>query len=818
MDTRYLQYVQPGEDFYVELDGSDDDLGPSGGRRQGVWAFHPARVDLPLAGWKVHVSVIPQRAAAVIDRTVGICRELGIACKHLRSRELVRQTQAKYSSLEAAGKVITCYPVDDEQAEILVESLRAALHAEPGASIPGELRVPGTPIHLRFGAFQPRWGTDPEGHAIPMVRVGDRWIPDVRGRLVPPQVSVPAFIERLQAEASVEESGERLDITQVELLHRSNAGGVYRAVAGDGTPVVLKEARHFTGYDLGGASATDRLRHEHETLCRLKGLGVAPEPLAYESVGSSDFMTMTDLGSASVQKMVVQQHPSVLDDPDPRAFLDWTDQVLAAVHSTLQACHAVGVAHGDVHAGNVVLHDGIARLIDFESASLDGHAVASGVSAVRSGDHAPMPADDLEDLRRMEDFMIQPPASLVAEDDVRGDMVEAGRHDITDLAVEGAGVPSFPGGRSPEELDDALYRGLVSGARTEDPSRPFPGDIVQFARPGAGVGLLHGAAGVCAAVCLSGHPMPRSWGSWILRTVPEMAEHRGLADGLDGVLAALTLVPQQDDLAATVEATWHRLVQPATVSLPWWGSGAAGLAVAAAQVAEAAARPTLWETVDIYVRTLERMVPDGERAPGHRAGLESGWSGVALAMLRVAGLTSDRGMRERCVRLARSCLDLELPFVLLSGGRASTRDAGRRMPHLGIGPCATALGLASLCQRTGEPLTTTEESIVAAVLRGAGQRTFSSGGLWEGRAGQVAVLDHLDPGHPMIEVHHRRLLWHTKVLGLHGGPAAGTAPGRALLGSQGLRCSLDLATGSAGAMAALHPGALGRLLMLPEHR
>lgn len=114
MDTRYLQYVQPGEDFYVELDGSDDDLGPSGGRRQGVWAFHPARVDLPLAGWKVHVSVIPQRAAAVIDRTVGICRELGIACKHLRSRELVRQTQAKYSSLEAAGKVITCYPVDDE--------------------------------------------------------------------------------------------------------------------------------------------------------------------------------------------------------------------------------------------------------------------------------------------------------------------------------------------------------------------------------------------------------------------------------------------------------------------------------------------------------------------------------------------------------------------------------------------------------------------------------------------------------------------------------------------------------------------------------
>lgn len=251
------------------------------------WTIVTSPRPVPMAGWKIHVASRPDEIDQVLPVVIDYCVQTETSFKFLTSVGLVQATQSKYAELTAAGKVIVLYPPTAAASQAAVEHLRDVLSRFRGARIPGDIPVLGTPIGLRFGAYLHSWTRDEQGQMVPAVHTSRGIVHDDR-RNNTPHPEEPDFITELRHQAALHDAANLLPISHTTLLHRSNAGGVYKARWRETTDVVIKEARHHTGYDAHGTDAVTRLAHEYAVLQRLAGTGHAPQPIELTTVGSSE--------------------------------------------------------------------------------------------------------------------------------------------------------------------------------------------------------------------------------------------------------------------------------------------------------------------------------------------------------------------------------------------------------------------------------------------------------------------------------------------------------------------------------------------------
>jgi tRNA A-37 threonylcarbamoyl transferase component Bud32 len=850
VDTRYLSFVGADPDFYeAEWAGRLEDrivtpaCGAAESRLQGPWTVLDTGGDLPANGWKVHVSCRPERAVAVVSLVVGLCLARGVSCKHLSSVQLVAATQAKYADPLMAGKVITAYPRDEAELSTLVTDLTELLRGEPGARIPGDVPVLDAPVSVRFGAFHGRWYLDEAGRTRPGRDHGGRPGPDDRtGRRPAPDAPPSPTVRELRRRAEEHSRTGRLEISDVSLLHRSNAGGVYRGTWVDGSAVILKEARHHTGFDLSYSDAAARLRQEHRALERLSGTGAAPEPLALVTVGDSDFLVMSDVQGRTLTAVMAAEHPGTGAGADPAAYCRWQDRVTRQAAALLDIAHSRGVAHGDVHAGNVIdTVDGVC-LIDFESSSVDGFAVAEGITTPLSAVRAATPEEaDAEALRRMGALLRTPMFSLTARrPDLEQEILGQAPHDLGLASTRGP----LPGGRASDSVG-RLVRGIMRCASPDRPDRLFPGDIETFLTPGAGLGLLHGAAGVLLALREAGEPVDPSWVAWIRRhaSAGRVLSH-GLGDGVEGTAMALALLGEHGMAGDVVDE--HGMAGgivdehgSANLPVPWWGRGTIGLAVAYAELAGPLCRPALMDRA----AALCSQVVESHLAPGtpqivpagYRAGLLSGWSGVALGLLRVAELVEDDPFRPdggaphallvSWRKAALAAVERECDQARWRNGTLLTVDARRRMPYLGTGSAALALAADAVAPFCPPERLAGLRTVVRGVVEGISSPVVACAGVLHGRAGLALTLGRLSPGSPAHRRHQQRLAWYriplsrTALASANAG-AVSPSDGDLVLGDQLMRCSADIGTGAAGVLlaslasgtAARRPGAGSRPL------
>lgn len=802
MDTRYWAFLGESPFFDPPGPGTDDlrdalDEVPAGWTvdTAGPWVRYRSPHPLPDAGWKVHVSAVPDRARTVIPRVVAICVELGLSVKTLRSTSLVQRMQGKYAPLAHCAKTVTIYPRDARDCERLIAALSDALRDEPRSLVPGEIPITGLPVSVRYGAYVETWTTGADGRPVPGVRTGGSTRVDHRGGAGHMSDAEPAVIARHRRRAEAD-AGPGLPIAAPVLVSRTGCGALYRAVWHDGSQVIVKEARHHSGYEADGSTAVTRLRHEHRALGRLTGSGVAPEAVAYLSQGGSDFLVMTDLGDRSLMEAISRDHPLGVPGAEPTAldrYSQWADSVLARIADLVDRMHRRGVVHRDLHPGNVVVGADSVALIDFESAAVDGTAVTHDVRnpmfAAGSDPRDVSAAVDMTALARLALVVRDPTAVLLAH---RPDLAPTFADDTGRVLLPGAPGPSSSAvGTDVDELAD----GIVACADPGRGDRLFPGDIAQFAAPGVGVGLLHGACGVLLALRAVGRREVRGqWRSWLADRVEESTTWpRGLADGADGIAMALALLGEPSWAARVAE---RALAQVSITTTPWWGAGHAGMAVAAAEL-NRAGTPLDPAALDAHLDAVQAAIDAPNTPAGHRPGLLSGWSGVALALLRVAQLSSPE-TAARCRALAVTAVRRELPAVVPVGTGVLLRDRGGLMPHLGVGTAALGCAIHALGDAAAPDIRRwthqTRETLRVPLVLG--------GGLLRGRTGIVLALRRIAGQDPMISEHRRRLGWHVVPRRIPGGPDRTV---HLMLGEHLLRHSADLGTGAAGALLALAP-------------
>lgn len=852
MDSRALTYAAAHPHYFDvpwsphARDGSPSLVGevPPGwhATRHGPWAvLAPLGALLPAAGWKIHVSAHPDNAAAAVTASIECCVRLGVAVKHLATQRLVQLNQAKYADQTSSGKILTAYPKNVAESAALVRALRACLAGVTAARVIGEHCAPDAPVSVRFGGYHPRWTYAADGQRVPALLLGGAEVIDVRGVAGPP---LPPELHEALGEAApspVVLPG----VEGVTVLHRSNAGGVYLARRG-GAEIVIKEGRRHTGLDHRNGDGWSRVRHEWLILQRLRGSGAAPEPLDFVDAGSSALLVMSAVPGEPLTRRMAAEHPGGQPDGGSpvtsRAYREWTDRVETRLAELLRTIHERGVAHGDLHPSNV-LDDGVRlTLVDFESGSLDGESVSVGIGAEGFASAAgPSPMSDVASAQQCVRVLRNPLAGVLVR---RPDL-------LTEVEGTDVGLGSEAGSSVAAAVDDGFARRLWAGfsvaATADRQDRLFPGHYEQFTSPGAGSGLLHGAAGVLlvlaglADTALTQSGLPSEWIDWLADVgLSDTDCGRGLANGVDGVMRALVLLGRQERVEAWLER--GGLGQPPVdqVATPGWAHGWMGWALAAAETAgclpvTSPGRAELVRQAGMLTQTTLARLADPSPPAGYAPGLTAGWAGVGLCLLRMAELEiaglSPADLREA----AGVCLRREAVALREVGSGLLAETGGRLLPYLGRGSAAAGVLASDLLDTAASSPWEPDPQVVqlahrirAGVIASLHPPVIVEAGLLDGRAGLLATARLLHPeaaAHSAVKRHLSLLRWHEAAAVSPREPGAagaaqplGDGMASVLAGQHQLRCSYDLATGSAGALLAMDGSAtlIRRLLGFPR--
>jgi hypothetical protein len=791
--------------------------------QHGLWVgWRPAGALLPAQGWKIHVSATLPDAERVLGLVWEYCVAHRVAFKVLRSRAAVLLTNAKDSNRAGSGKLATVYPADESSLAEVLTGLAEPLAGVVGPYILSDLRYGPGPLYLRYGAFVEMHCPDAAGEPTPALYAPDgRLVQDRRG----PVLSIPDWAQVpkvLHPSLAARQSGDAGDLPyDIErALHFSNGGGVYLATdRATGGRVVLREARPHAGLDRSGADAVARLERERAALTALAGLDCVPRLLGHHVVWEHHFLVEEYVEGQTLFEAVLSRYPLV--HPDPAAseldeYQAWAMAVVAKVEGALEAIHRRGIRFGDLHPANIILRpDGQVVLVDFELAGSVSDTArpalgAAGFVAPKGLSGADVDAYALECLRL---YVLLPLTQLLDRDPSKVTTLAAAAAEYFPTAPRlgsrlqrylrpagGSGTGAdcdaaaalFAGGQpSWPAIRDSLVAGIHASATPDRDDRLFPGDITQIVSHGLALGS--GAAGVLLALHRVGAPVPEEYVSWLVRTARGVRRsvRRGLYDGLHGVAAVLDTLGRADEALEILDLARADGGQVHTAGL---FGGRAGIGLNLLHFARRTGDSTLADDAVRLGDDLAALLA-GEDAPADlrppaKAGLLRGMSGPALFFLHLHGHTGD----SRYLDLAETALRRDLDrCVTLPSGTLQVQDGSTHLVYLDGGSGGIALVLHEyLRHREDAELA----AAVAAARLACRPRYVFQPGLLQGRAGIIAALCHLAEAadRPIVRDHTRRLGWHAL---RYGGHLA--FPGRLLL-----RLSMDLATGSAGILLALH--------------
>lgn len=806
-------------------------------REHGSWVhLSPESTVLPDQGWKIHVSAGLADAEEVVDLVSGYCVAAGVTHKFLADHRTHLLNNSKYARRGSSGKLMALYTTDDAHLRTVLDELEPLVRGRGGPYVLGDLRWRQGPLYLRYGGFRERWTTDERGERVlALARPDGTLEPDRRGPAfrVPPWLEPPGFVTDQVAAQRAAGTGDAMPYTVERALHFSNGGGVYLARdRRTGTPAVLREARPLCGLDGSGADAVSRLRQEASALEQLAGLDCVPELLRVFQVWEHHYLATEYVEGETLWQFMVRNNPLTRPDADAEQYARYTERALAVVRqlrAAVAAIHARGIVFNDLHPGNVLLRpDGRVCLVDFEIAAPTDDArppamgcpgyVAPHVAAGPDRDRYALdsielglflPLTVLFDLwpGKVDELTAAVPQHFPVPDGWAERLAAALRrpappHPVTPGAPPQRGRTAGPGtsvdGPSAAEgraatTRDALVRAILASATPHREDRLFPGDPAGLT-DGGGT-LAHGAAGVLLALHAAGAPVDPDHVDWLERTSLNRHEQQpGLYGGVHGTALALHRLGRP-------EAALRLLERAAPADSASLHDGWAGIGFAARELLHTGADSAL---AGLWHASAEHLADHAARpaSPHDRAGLLHGGSGVAAFLLQHYEDTGDPA----CLDLAERCLRADLSHCTTGeDGSTALRDGNRLLPYLGGGSAGLGLVLGRyLTHRPDEDLA----AALAGILRAARPVLTIHSSLFTGRAGLLPLL----AAHPDDPAAAAALDRHLALLTWHAVPYR---DGTAFPGEQLFRLSMDVATGTAGVLLALHAVRNGQQLPLP---
>ncbi len=350
--------------------------------RFGLWWSYRHNPNLPMQGWKIHVSATYDNAREVFRQTASYLIRHGIDFKVALDMNILELLNSKAASRGSSGKFITIYPQTDAEFAQTLRDLEPLLQSFEGPYILSDMRYRDAKcLYFRYGQFQSEHRLDAMGRKHPMIRHPDgQLIPDDRAA----QFSMPDWVTWPIADWHPSDDvsdgdvllGQRFCIT--EAVSFSNSGGVYKAQDthdGDRT-VIVKEARPHANFNARlRYHAVDILNREWQFLNLLSDAGVSPRPVAMFDEWEHRFLVEEYVTGADIRKVLFDHNPLVrprVTLRDSRAYLKIFLTLFANMARAIQEVHARGIVLGDLTANNFIIHEAdlTVTLIDLEGCRL----------------------------------------------------------------------------------------------------------------------------------------------------------------------------------------------------------------------------------------------------------------------------------------------------------------------------------------------------------------------------------------------------------------------------------------------------------------
>ncbi|MGW4161146.1 class IV lanthionine synthetase LanL [Streptomyces sp. NPDC004788] len=348
-----------------------------------------------IQGWKLHLSATRLSAPEVVHRAATVLVAAGCGFKFAKSIAVVEEMTSDRYDRAQCGKIVTCYPADDEQLRTLAAALDEATAGLPGPAILSDRRLrPGSLVHYRYGVYG---GvpvlTNDGSHQLRVQAPDGTTMEDLRKPwFSPPAWAVSPFpaepgnsttpapaTPRTPAPAAPRTPGPVLLVDRYEIreaIRHSARGGIYRALDHrTGAEVVVKQARAHVGTRVTGEDARDVLRRESAALTELDGIAAGHVELF--DLDGHTFLVQESLPGSTLTQWVQDE----LDRTDRLAGLEPARVVETArrLAALLAQVHARGMVYRDFTPNNVMVGpDGGLRLIDPELAVRPGQWTTRG--------------------------------------------------------------------------------------------------------------------------------------------------------------------------------------------------------------------------------------------------------------------------------------------------------------------------------------------------------------------------------------------------------------------------------------------------------
>jgi tRNA A-37 threonylcarbamoyl transferase component Bud32 len=701
------------------------------------------------------VSTVPEQAMRALQIVLAEFAQEPFHFKCLRDKRLVVAATSRWWQPGQVGKVIAIYPTSADECRAMLDRLAPALDGIQGPYVLTDRRYGDAGcLYYRYGEFLQQSSIEPDGTRRSVLRGpdGTEWTDDRA-----PVYRKPPWVDDLFVEPDAAPASRTINGYQVlRALHHTGTGGVYLAERlSDGATVVIKESRPHTAFAPDGSDGQVRLRREFETLTRLSGSGVGPEPIELFQAWEHLFLVQEHIDFGPLATFLAARNPLAHGDMSSESLRQYRIEahtVLTNLKAAIATCHERGICYGDVSSTNVLVSpDSLAvRLVDFESARpLDEWA---GDTPASPGFRPPEGSAALTDARRFDEFGVASvELTLISPRNVLRELSPSAMSQSTRHA---AAVLQYPLGDLLQRLElppadptgstdiDTLIKDVVrfvEATMTPDRAdRVFPASADVFISSPWSVAF--GVAGVIRGLHWLTDQVPAPVSEWMDTHAPSLDRMAaGLYFGQAGVGWTLLDIGEAERGLDLIDRAGRATLSdlPANVAEGTAGIGMASLA-AWRRGGDGRGLDVARRVGDHLLRTardpglgLHWPVP-GEKA--EPLGYAYGSSGVATFLLYLYHATGER----RFQYAGRRALDYELTQLQPreGGGLGLPGFADRPMlePYWERGSAGFGGALARFCRSTGdERLRATLEKLVRSTLRGSAINP----GLFTGMAGIV---------------------------------------------------------------------------------
>lgn len=868
----YYRFCTPGSIFYRRPDATEAAAGPFAltvpidwqHSTDSEWSYcTPTEYDIPVQGWKLHVSATLENATEILELTADYLFEKRTAFKYLPSKRSVFESNAKYYDRINSGKFITIYPMIDQAGEEIARSLQDILKGFRGPQILSDLQLFDSVVHVRHGAFirierNGYGGTTGYG----MFDEHGELVSDERSLFEDlPKLSVPTPEYYREAFTHYKSKDRPVPFLATEALAFPNGGGVYRATLPEsGQAVIVKEGRRFAGLDGLHKDAYTRVRNEYEVLSSIDVPGI-PEAVDYIEVGDNAYLIEGVAPGESFTNWVGSRHPAFNGDiADPYAasvYIESLTTILERLVHTVGDLWRAGYAHNDLQPNNVLVDDDLnVSIIDFEAtsslAASESRPQILGTPGYFNPSLDPGESQDAFALHRLSFYAIAPTVNpldlsasayrrmLLMASQTFGDGSEKVLDKVSEAVRERIGpeshswsklegCPPWIGGHfhsgsgsvpPGEDLEQKATRDIAQSSLDElvdsafayfnEPGiRGFPGDVERFSGDGH-LNLRTGAWGVLGATTPIKDAPPHVVDQVTTDTYGHVWNGSGYLTGITGVVDTADSMGFLDLASELLSEARFVENSPMAGSSPdiTLSSGAAGRLFGLDRIIDRGTvqiPPDLESKIEAdgeLLRETIGILAHGTSIPVEltkegRSFLE-GVSGVVWSLCSLNNLSpyrSEHALGDACKNL----LEAELKRFSTFGTDPALYlvDDRRYLPYLGRGSLGVMFACLKYRQRFGD------DSFDDAILRMSKvlhARFTVVGGFFFGRAGLLWSSAALPD--TFLNDQDRQVMLRRHMIGLRAHFVEDEGR-ESLTGEHNLRASLDLMTGSAGAILSL---------------